>query len=152
MRSDALYRVGLDASNYKSSIDVPEKEFKTLQSQISDAQRFADASPFTVRCRSCGSLTAFEPPSEKHVSHLSKAHFSFLPRLTLHPFLVAGWRTQHNRNVVRQYRLSTTAIDPFRRCPARSTNPFIHQQVLRSLARLRRIHLRKSNEDDVSLR
>ncbi|GAA5895337.1 DNA-directed DNA polymerase alpha catalytic subunit POL1 [Sporobolomyces salmoneus] len=57
--------LGLDASNYKTSIDAPEREFKTLQSQISDAQRFADAVPFTVRCRSCGSMTAFAPPNDK---------------------------------------------------------------------------------------
>lgn len=59
---------GLDAVNYKSSLDAPEREFKTLQSQISDAQRFADAIPFNVRCRACGSSTAFEPLGAKSVS------------------------------------------------------------------------------------
>jgi len=61
-------RPGLDAVNYKSSFDTPEREFKTLQSQISDAQRFADAIPFNVRCRACGSSTAFEPLGAKSVS------------------------------------------------------------------------------------
>ncbi|GAA5981594.1 hypothetical protein JCM5350_008038 [Sporobolomyces pararoseus] len=68
--------LGLDAANYKTSIDAPEREFKTLQSQISDAQRFADAAPFTVRCRSCGSLTAFEPAHEKHSGVLNSIGMS----------------------------------------------------------------------------
>ncbi|GAA5933337.1 uncharacterized protein JCM15063_001287 [Sporobolomyces koalae] len=68
--------LGLDATSYRSSIDAPEREFKTLQSQISDAQRFADAVPFTVRCRSCGSTTAFEPANEKNSGVMNKVGMS----------------------------------------------------------------------------
>lgn len=50
-----------------SSLDVPEREFKTLQSQISDAQRFADAEPFLIRCRTCGTESAFDGVSDNQV-------------------------------------------------------------------------------------
>ncbi|GAA6059765.1 hypothetical protein JCM10212_001973 [Sporobolomyces blumeae] len=64
--------LGLDATEFKSSIDAPEREFKTLQSQVSDAVRFADAVPFSVRCRACGSSTAFEPLDAKEPGVVGK--------------------------------------------------------------------------------
>lgn len=50
-----------------TSLDVPEREFKTLQSQISDAQRFADAEPFRIRCRTCGTINPFDGILENKV-------------------------------------------------------------------------------------
>ncbi|GAA5897364.1 hypothetical protein JCM5296_004143 [Sporobolomyces johnsonii] len=64
--------LGLDVARYRSSVDVPEREFKTLQSQISDAQRFADAEPFRVRCRSCGTVAIFDGLSENKAGLISK--------------------------------------------------------------------------------
>ncbi|GAA5879617.1 hypothetical protein JCM3774_004286 [Rhodotorula dairenensis] len=68
--------LGLDAMRFKStSLDVPEREFKTLQSQISDAQRFADAEPFRIRCRTCGTESAFDGVSDNQAGVLSEHGF-----------------------------------------------------------------------------
>lgn len=65
-----IARTGLDAQRFKSiSLDVPEREFKTLQSQISDEQRFADAEPFRIRCKACGAESAFDGISDNKVSY-----------------------------------------------------------------------------------
>lgn len=42
--------LGLDASRYRNADDVPEREFTSLQSQISDAERFRDAAPLSLKC------------------------------------------------------------------------------------------------------
>ncbi|BGP09423.1 DNA-directed DNA polymerase alpha catalytic subunit pol1 [Rhodotorula toruloides] len=68
--------LGLDAMRFKStSLDVPEREFKTLQSQISDAQRFADAEPFRIRCRTCGTINPFDGILENKAGMLSDHGF-----------------------------------------------------------------------------
>ncbi|GAA5986163.1 hypothetical protein JCM11641_004732 [Rhodosporidiobolus odoratus] len=64
--------LGLDVTRYKSSLDVPEREFKTLQSQVSEAQRFADCERFRVRCRTCGTEALFDGISENKAELLSK--------------------------------------------------------------------------------
>ncbi|GAA5918206.1 hypothetical protein JCM8208_006171, partial [Rhodotorula glutinis] len=68
--------LGLDALRFKSSsLDVPEREFKTLQSQISDAQRFAECEPLRIRCRSCGSESAFDGVAENKAGLISEHGF-----------------------------------------------------------------------------
>ncbi|BGP49603.1 DNA-directed DNA polymerase alpha catalytic subunit pol1 [Rhodotorula kratochvilovae] len=68
--------LGLDALRFKSSsLDVPEREFKTLQSQISDAQRFRDCEPLRIRCRACSAESAFDGISENKAGMLSKDGF-----------------------------------------------------------------------------
>ncbi|GAA5950464.1 hypothetical protein JCM10213_003586 [Rhodosporidiobolus nylandii] len=64
--------LGLDVTRYKSSLDVPDREFKTLQSQISEEQRFADCERFHVRCRTCGTEALFDGISENKAGLLSK--------------------------------------------------------------------------------
>lgn len=70
---------GLDALRFKSSsLDVPEREFKTLQSQISDAQRFADCEPLRIRCRSCSTESAFDGIADNKVRPVPSLHASFV--------------------------------------------------------------------------
>lgn len=45
--------IGIE-NRQRVTVDAPEREFKTLQSQQSDAERFKDAEPFGFRCRKCG--------------------------------------------------------------------------------------------------
>lgn len=53
--------LGLDIARFKSSAtELPEREFKTLQSQVSDKERFALTEPFRVRCRSCDAETLYD--------------------------------------------------------------------------------------------
>ncbi|KAM0750832.1 hypothetical protein T439DRAFT_289087 [Meredithblackwellia eburnea MCA 4105] len=52
--------LGLDVARFRTIGELPEREFKTLQSKISDAERFAQAKPFDIRCRSCGIITSFD--------------------------------------------------------------------------------------------
>lgn len=48
-------------TRYRSSAaDLPEHHFKTLQSQISDAERFKDVEPLNFKCRSCGTTMLFD--------------------------------------------------------------------------------------------
>lgn len=61
--------LGLDPSRYSTqSGDVAEKEFFTFESQISDKDRFKDASPLVVRCAGCESSFNFDGLAEDSVS------------------------------------------------------------------------------------
>jgi len=63
--------LGLDASRYRNTAGEPEERyFGNLDSQMSDAERFKDADPFTVRCRSCKGQVSFDPISERESSLL----------------------------------------------------------------------------------
>ncbi|GAA6024619.1 hypothetical protein JCM10207_001023 [Rhodosporidiobolus poonsookiae] len=65
--------LGLDVTRYKSlSLDVPERQFKTLQSQVTEEQRFADCESFRVRCRTCGTEAAFDGIFDNKAGLLSK--------------------------------------------------------------------------------
>ena len=62
------WHAGLDASRYRVSTgDSEERLFSTLDSLMSDAERYKDAEPFIVRCRSCQGQVAFEPISDREV-------------------------------------------------------------------------------------
>ncbi|KAF8884051.1 DNA polymerase alpha catalytic subunit [Gymnopilus junonius] len=45
--------LGLDPTHYRHSVGGTEQIFSALDSQISDTERFRDATPFIVRCRYC---------------------------------------------------------------------------------------------------
>lgn len=47
-----------------------EKEFKTLQSQVSDAERFAAAKLLLFRCRHCSCEYNFDGALKNSVRHL----------------------------------------------------------------------------------
>lgn len=53
--------LGLDPTRYSSHTNtIAERTFSTLESQISDAERFKDAAPLTVRCPTCEASFTFE--------------------------------------------------------------------------------------------
>ncbi|KAG2011412.1 DNA polymerase alpha catalytic subunit [Coprinopsis cinerea AmutBmut pab1-1] len=51
--------LGLDPNRYRTTTASDEKFFMSLDSQMSDAERFKDADPFEVRCKSCQGKTKF---------------------------------------------------------------------------------------------
>ena len=54
--------IGLDSSRYQTitaGAGEVEREFHTLESQISDADRFKDAEPFSIHCRQCHTETTY---------------------------------------------------------------------------------------------
>ncbi|KAJ7178608.1 DNA polymerase family B-domain-containing protein [Mycena crocata] len=55
--------LGLDPARYRASnsASADEPSFSSLDSQMSDSQRFKDASPFVVRCRRCSGQLPFAP-------------------------------------------------------------------------------------------
>ncbi|EIW68554.1 hypothetical protein TREMEDRAFT_31892 [Tremella mesenterica DSM 1558] len=54
--------LGLDPTRYATHTggEVTEKQFFTFESQISDKERFKDASPLSLRCIGCHSVSNFE--------------------------------------------------------------------------------------------
>jgi DNA polymerase alpha subunit A len=60
--------LGLDPSRYRSSVGgMEERSFASLDSQMSDIERFKDASPFLVRCRQCQGELSFAPLNDRKV-------------------------------------------------------------------------------------
>lgn len=60
--------LGLDPARYRSSgSGLEEKSFAALDSQMSDTERFKDASPFLVRCRHCQGEVSFVPLNDREV-------------------------------------------------------------------------------------
>ena len=75
--SDALQKglkleifLGLDPARFRTSSGADEHTFSALDAQLSDVERFRDATPFRVRCRHCQGQLAFSI-SEQDVSQLS---------------------------------------------------------------------------------
>lgn len=89
-----LRATGLDISKYKANNDIPEREFKTLQSQISDEQRFLNAKSLSIRCRSCGVVCDFDGIANNSVcpflASQSRASPDF-PRLQGHMLSTRGF-------------------------------------------------------------
>ncbi|KAH6889074.1 DNA polymerase alpha catalytic subunit [Coprinopsis sp. MPI-PUGE-AT-0042] len=53
--------LGLDPNRYRTLTTSDEKLFLSLDSQMSDAERFRESESFNVRCKSCQSVTDFKP-------------------------------------------------------------------------------------------
>ncbi|KAI0630777.1 hypothetical protein C8Q77DRAFT_225853 [Trametes polyzona] len=55
--------LGLDPNRYRTTVggEAEERYFGTLDSLMSDAERFKDTDPFVVRCRSCRNDVSFTP-------------------------------------------------------------------------------------------
>lgn len=64
------YCTGLDPGRYRSSNpgETEGRGFVTLDSQISDTERFKECAPFRIRCRNCKGESLFEPISDRAVS------------------------------------------------------------------------------------
>lgn len=62
---------GLDPGRYRNSVaGAAEVSFSSLDSRISDTERFKDADPFLVRCRSCQGQLPFMPIHDRNVCAL----------------------------------------------------------------------------------
>ncbi|KAF7356957.1 DNA polymerase [Mycena venus] len=72
-RSRLAECLGLDPTRYRAatSSSVDEPTFSSLDSQMSDSERFKDASPFIVRCRRCSVQLPFAPIHDRDRSILS---------------------------------------------------------------------------------
>lgn len=61
-------RLGLDPGRYRNSVvGAEEKAFASLDSQVSDSERFKEAIPFLVRCRNCQGQLPFSPLHDREV-------------------------------------------------------------------------------------
>ena len=61
--------LGLDPNRYRivTGGDSEEKAFGTLDSLLTDVQRYKDADPFLVRCRACQATLPFVSVTERQV-------------------------------------------------------------------------------------
>jgi len=62
---------------YRTSAGGDERMFSRFDSQISDAERFRDATPFRVRCRHCQGQLNFLPINDSEVSQSHFLHSQF---------------------------------------------------------------------------
>ncbi|KAK0497423.1 hypothetical protein EDD18DRAFT_1162173 [Armillaria luteobubalina] len=63
--------LGLDPSRYRTAISSSfseERAFASLDSRVSDTERFKDATPFIVRCPACRGELAFAPLNDRESS------------------------------------------------------------------------------------
>ncbi|KAJ6624905.1 DNA polymerase alpha catalytic subunit [Mycena sp. CBHHK59/15] len=62
--------LGLDPARYRAAASSASDEptFSSLDSQISDSERFKDAAPFIVRCRHCQGVLPFAPINDRDSS------------------------------------------------------------------------------------
>ncbi|KAJ7634179.1 DNA polymerase family B-domain-containing protein [Mycena polygramma] len=74
-RSRLAECLGLDPARYRAatSNSVDEPSFSSLDSQMSDSERFKDAAPFLVRCRHCQVQLPFAPIHDRQRSILTSA-------------------------------------------------------------------------------
>ena len=61
-----------------AATESEERSFGTLDSLMSDSQRFKDADPFNVCCRSCQNSVPFAPLADRQVCHPASSRV-FLP-------------------------------------------------------------------------
>ncbi|KAJ7493343.1 hypothetical protein B0H11DRAFT_2006017 [Mycena galericulata] len=71
-RSRLAECLGLDPARYRTSTSgaTDEPSFSSLDSQMTDSERFKDASPFLVRCRRCQGELSFAPIHDRERSLL----------------------------------------------------------------------------------
>lgn len=60
--------IGLDPGRFRVSGGGDSPAFATLDSQMSDTERFKDCQPFFIRCRGCKGEGEFRPIWERDVS------------------------------------------------------------------------------------
>jgi len=85
--------LGLDPNRYKVSAGSEAgTALATLDSQVSDAERFRDSEPFLVRCRGCKGQMAFSPIWERESSILQSSG-PICPACN-HPFGQVSLQTQ----------------------------------------------------------
>ncbi|EKM50078.1 uncharacterized protein PHACADRAFT_213841 [Phanerochaete carnosa HHB-10118-sp] len=67
--------LGLDPSRYRNATGTESegRHFGSLDSLMSDAERFKDSEPLLMRCRACKAETAFSPIDDRSASMLTPA-------------------------------------------------------------------------------
>lgn len=101
--SGANVFVGLDPGRYRNTTsgDGEDQAFVTLDSQLSDRERFKDCDSFIIRCRKCKGELPFAPITDREVSiPLSRYMFSAFThpwRRSLLCFLRLVHHVQHVR-------------------------------------------------------
>ncbi|SCV75007.1 BQ2448_8036 [Microbotryum intermedium] len=91
--------LGLDVTRYRSTIDAPERDFKTLQSQVSDAQRFRDVEPLRIRCRICETESVFDGLVKNSMNMVSKSGFFCTSMDCLEPLSTASIAIQIDNQI-----------------------------------------------------
>ncbi|KAJ7763943.1 DNA polymerase family B-domain-containing protein [Mycena maculata] len=82
-RSRLAECLGLDPARYRAAASsaADELSFSSLDSQMSDSERFKDASPFIVRCRRCQGQLPFAPIHDREVRDAPALFLLALPSL-----------------------------------------------------------------------
>ncbi|KAI0321598.1 hypothetical protein OF83DRAFT_251189 [Amylostereum chailletii] len=107
--------LGLDPGRYRTIVagETEERAFGTLDSQVSDAERYREADPFMVRCRSCDTHTAFAHMSDENAC-LLKAAGAVCPSCSASisaPSLVVQLECQIRDHISRYYEAWTVCSD-----------------------------------------
>ena len=129
-----------------STGDSEERQFGTLDSLMSDAERYKDAEPFIVRCRGCQGQVAFEPISDREV----RSHPPSLSRLPL-----TLPRTLELDALLGGAHVPRVQDHPAHREPpsaARRADPRADRAVLRGLDGVRRPDVRAAHAHDGRVR
>lgn len=142
---------GLDASRYRvSTAESEERQFGTLDSLMSDAERYKDAEPFIVRCRGCQGQVTFEPISDREVRS-GRATYLFTPFPRSSPLTppaelaaLLGGRDVPRLQDGHAYREPAGA--------ARGADPGADRAVLRGLDGVRRPDVRAAHAHDGRVR
>ncbi|WOO77500.1 DNA polymerase alpha catalytic subunit [Vanrija pseudolonga] len=108
--------LGLDPSRYASSNnEVQERAFFTFESQITDKERFKEASPLTLRCASCEGTFTFEgvqaDGSDRVAVLRPKGVQCALCEAAVHPASVAIQMETQIRSYISKYYLGWTVCD-----------------------------------------
>lgn len=66
--------LGLDPNRYKNTVsgESEGRQFVTFDSLMSDEERYKDADPLLIRCRSCQGTVVFAPIVDRTVVFLLK--------------------------------------------------------------------------------
>ncbi|CAH7685382.1 DNA polymerase alpha subunit A [Phakopsora pachyrhizi] len=118
-RSRLAECLGLDPSRFQSNASVAldvGKEFHTLDSQTPDAERFKEATPFSVRCRHCSETTEFRGLQADTIEMISTRGLccpNLMCRMLLGlPSLVAQLEVQIRSHISKYYQAWIVCDEP----------------------------------------
>ena len=84
---------GLDPMKFRNTTSDPDQRvFTPLDSQLSDQERFKDATPLLLRCRSCKGQLGFSPLHDREVCVLLNPCQMFAPKLLVLAFHCQTYR------------------------------------------------------------
>ena len=136
--------LGLDPGRYRNSASgaAEDRSFSTLDSQLSDAERFKDATPFLVRCRHCQGQLPFVAITDRDVR--------FVPWFRLEQICMNDMVSVFHPAHIRTYMSLLSRASGYGQfaSAARNAGQRTYRKVLRRLDSLRRSHLWASYTDD----